>query len=99
MDFALSSLFAFSLYSLLQGLNIIPVVKNKIIDDIKLIRGYEIVVDKDSFNLQRNLNNWIWLDKKGEIPIDIDDDCIDAGRYILTKLISIKPKQKGHRPI
>jgi len=83
----------------LQGLNIIPVVKNKIIDDIKLIRGYEIVVDKDSFNLQRNLNNWIWLDKKGEIPIDIDDDCIDAGRYILTKLISIKPKQKGHRPI
>lgn len=82
-----------------EKLNIVPVIKNRIVDDIKLIWGYEIVVDKDSYNLHRNLNNWIWLDKKGEIPIDIEDDCIDAGRYILTKLISAKPKKKGHRPI
>lgn len=83
----------------LSGLNIVPVSKNKIVDDIKMLWGYTIIVDPTSFNLQKNLNNWVWLDKKGEIPSDVDDDCIDAGRYILTKLISTKPRHKGHRAI
>lgn len=83
----------------LAGINVVPVSKNRIVDDIKMIWGYTVIVDKDSINLQRNLNNWIWLDKKGEIPIDIDDDLIDAGRYILTKLISVNPKRKGNRAV
>jgi len=83
----------------LAGFNIQPVVKNHIVDDIKLIWGYKLIIDPSSYNLQKNLNNWVWLDKKGEIPSDVDDDLIDAGRYILTRLITAKPKQKGHRVI
>jgi len=60
-----------------------------------MLRDWIIIVDPNSFNLQKNLNNWIWLDKKGEIPIDIEDDLIDAGRYysrmtILPKMIQKK---------
>ena len=79
-----------------QGLNVKPVVKGLILDDIKLLWDYTIIIDPDSVNLQKNLNNWIWLDKKGEIPIDIDDDLIDAGRYATRTLI--KPViEHGHR--
>lgn len=64
-----------------KGLNIIPTVKNKVIDDIKNLWNYTIIVDPSSYNLQKNMNNWVWLDKRGEVPIDVDDDSIDAGRY------------------
>ena len=80
-----------------QGLNIVPVVKGLILDDIKMLWGYQIIVDPESYNLQKNLNNWIWLDKKGEIPIDVDDDLIDAGRYAARTLIKPLNKRKGHR--
>ena len=62
-------------------LNVKPTVKNPIIEDVKKLWGYKIIVTPTSYNLSKNLNNWVWLDKKGEIPIDIDDDAIDAGRY------------------
>jgi len=80
-----------------QDLNIKPVVKGLILDDIKMLWGYTIIVDPESYNLQKNLNNWVWLDKKGEIPIDIDDDLIDAGRYASRTLIKPIVKRKGHR--
>jgi phage terminase large subunit len=64
----------------LSGLNIREVIKNKIVDDVKSLWGFKIIVDPSSYNLQKNLNNWVWLDKRGEIPIDTDDDLIDAGR-------------------
>ena len=65
-----------------KGLNIRGVKKNKIVDDIKILLGYEIIVTPESINLAHNLNNWLWLDKRGEIPMDEEDDLIDAGRYI-----------------
>lgn len=83
----------------LKGINIRPVEKGKIIDDIKLLWNYKIIVDPNSFNLQKNLNNWVWLDKKGEIPIDIDDDLIDAGRYASMYLIKEPIKRKGNRAV
>jgi len=79
-----------------KGLHIIPVKKGRVVDDVKMLQNYKIIVDPDSFNLASNLNNWIWLDKKGEIPSDIDDDLIDAGRYYSGYII--KPRtSKGHR--
>lgn len=82
-----------------QGYNIEGVVKGKIIDDIKLLWDYKIIVDPNSPNLSRNLNNWIWLDKKGEIPIDTDDDLIDAARYYTRRIIVPLPTFKGNRII
>lgn len=64
-----------------RGFNIIPTIKNKIVDDIKALMEYEIIVTPESLGLEKELNGWIWLDKKGEIPIDEGDDLIDAGRY------------------
>lgn len=80
-----------------QGLNISAVVKGLILDDIKMLWDYTIIVDPESYNLQKNLNNWIWLDKKGEIPIDVDDDLIDAGRYASRTLIKPGLLKRGNR--
>jgi phage terminase large subunit len=80
-----------------QGFNIEAVHKGPIVDDIKMLRDYEILVDPESYNLHRNLNNWIWLDKKGEIPIDTEDDLIDAARYYAHRIIKPLPTRKGQR--
>lgn len=64
-----------------KGFNIIPAIKNRIVDDIKAIKEYEIIVTPTSYNLQKELNGWIWLDKKGEIPLDSFNHLIDPGRY------------------
>lgn len=80
-----------------KKLNIEGVHKGQIIDDIKMMWDYEIIVDPESYNLHRNLNNWIWLDKKGEIPIDEEDDLIDAGRYYMHRIIKPGTARKGHR--
>jgi phage terminase large subunit len=64
-----------------RGFHIQGAKKNPIVDDVKVLWGYKIIVTRESYNLQKNLNNWCWLDKKGEVPADVDDDCIDAGRY------------------
>jgi len=80
------------------GLNIQSVVKNKIVEDIKLIQGYQLIVDPSSYNLIKELNNWRWLDKRGEIPLDDWCHLIDAGRYIAqTMIANSKTKQHKHR--
>jgi len=51
------------------------------------------VVDPESYNLSKELNNWLWLDKKGEVPMDDWNHAIDAGRYIAKTMI--KPFKKA----
>jgi phage terminase large subunit len=65
----------------LMGINIKPVKKNKITDDIKLLQEYQIIVEENSFNISRELNTWVWLDKRGEIPLDDNNHTIDPIRY------------------
>lgn len=64
-----------------QGLNIVPAVKRKIVEDIKVISGYQIIVTPESYDIARELNSWVWLDKKGEVPLDADNHTIDPIRY------------------
>jgi len=79
-----------------KGFNIIPCIKNKIVDDIKAMREYELILTEGSTNLERELNSWIWLDKKGEIPIDDFNHGIDSGRYKTMHVL--KPNiRKGQR--
>lgn len=79
-----------------QGLNIKPVEKGKIIDDIKMLQDWMIIIDPESYNLQKELNNWTWLDKKGEVPLDDFNHLLDAARYYTR--MNIKPMtSKGHR--
>lgn len=71
--------------------NIRPVKKNPIVDDIKLLWNYKIIVDPESKNLSQELSTWEWLDKKGEVPMDIGDDAIDAGRYASQTILKAGP--------
>ena len=69
------------LYS--RGLNIKACRKNGIVENIKVVRGYRIIVDEDSYNLQNELNKYVWVDKQNKsIPIDKHNHLLDAGlRY------------------
>jgi phage terminase large subunit len=80
-----------------KGFNIHPVVKPKIVDSIKMLYDYMIIVDEESRNFQRELTNWLWLDKKGEIPMDEFDHLIDAMRYIVHTLIKPGGIKRGNR--
>lgn len=79
-----------------KGLNIVGAFKGRIVEDIKAIQDYEIIVHPDSFNLEKELNSYIWLDKKGEIPIDGFNHLIDAGRYKTMHSLR-RVKRKGQR--
>ncbi|GAG44280.1 unnamed protein product, partial [marine sediment metagenome] len=79
-----------------KGFNIKGAIKNRIVDDIKAIKEYEIIVSPTSYHLEKELNSWIWLDKKGEIPLDGFNHLIDPGRYKTMHVL--KPNiRKGQR--
>ena len=58
-----------------------------VIEGIKLMQQYELIIDKESHNLRKELNNYVWHDKKSDLPIDEYNHLIDASRYIITDLI------------
>lgn len=76
--------------------NIRAVKKNKIVEDIKLIWGYNIIVEENSKNLEKELATWEWLDKKGELPMDVGDDAIDAARYATQTLLKAGPAMSSN---
>lgn len=82
-----------------QSLNIKPVSKGKVNDDIKMLLEWDIIIDPDSFNLQKELNSWVWLDKKGEIPIDESNHLIDAARYYSRTVIKPIIERPTHKAI
>ena len=85
----------------LTGLNIIATKKGagSVLEGIKLLQNYEIIVDENSFNLGKELMNWIWLDRRGEIPLDAENHLIDALRYFVSTSINHTPIHSGHKII
>jgi len=79
-----------------RGFNIKAVKKGRVLDDIKMLLEWEIIVDEDSYNLGKELNNWVWLDKTGEITIDAFNHLIDAGRYYTRTVVNPITTQ-GHK--
>ena len=71
----------------LSGCNIKPIEKPKITDSIALLQDYELIIDADSTNLIKELNNYSWHDKKSEVPIDDFNHLIDALRYFVWNFI------------
>lgn len=76
-----------------KGLNIKECKKPKITDSINAILDYDLIVDKDSINLQNELNNYKWSDKGKEEPIDAFNHAIDAFRYAVTHKLNEKISQ------
>ena len=69
--------------------NIKPVVKRSgsVYEGIRIMQDYKIVVTENSLNLQKELNNYAWNDKKAGIPIDEYNHLIDAIRYVCLMMI------------
>ena len=53
---------------------------------IKKIQGYRLIVDAESINLKKELNNYCWNNKKAEVPIDEHNHLLDALRYAFEEL-------------
>lgn len=76
-----------------RGLNIKGIEKPKIIDRIALLQDWEIIVDPESINVIKELNNYVWHDKKSQTPIDDYNHHLDEIGYVLWDLVG-KPKVK-----
>lgn len=49
---------------------------------IRLIQDYKLIITEGSHNLAKELNNYVWSDKKAGIPIDEWNHLIDGIRYV-----------------
>lgn len=78
-----------------HGLNIKPTEKGagSITAGIAALQDYELIIDPDSTNLVKELNNYVWSDKKSNTPIDAFNHLLDALRY--ASYPTLKP-QKEH---
>ena len=66
-----------------KKLNIVPTIKgaDSVKYGISLIQDYDMVIDEGSIDLIKELNNYCWLEKKSETPIDKFNHGLDALRY------------------
>ena len=63
-------------------LNIRAVKKDGTVSEwLKSLQDYKLIVTEDSYNLVKELNNYVWSDQKAGIPIDAFNHLIDAFRY------------------
>ena len=51
---------------------------------ISLMQDYDLIIDSNSTNLIKELNNYSWLEKKSNTPIDDHNHLIDAARYAIS---------------
>lgn len=72
-----------------MGLNIKQCIKGpgSITAGIKAIQDYEIIVHPDSKEIIKELNNYVWHDKKSGTPVDAFNHYIDAIRYYVYPII------------
>lgn len=57
-----------------------------IIEGIKVMQDYILIIDNDSHNVVKELNNYIWIDRRGGVPIDKWNHLLDATRYYVSKV-------------
>tara|TARA_R110002049_G_scaffold70001_9_gene181150 strand:+ start:3106 stop:4320 length:1215 start_codon:yes stop_codon:yes gene_type:complete len=65
-------------------INIIPTVKGagSVSFGIALLQDYDLIIDPESTNLVKELNNYVWNDKKSETPLSNGfDHLLDSVRY------------------
>jgi len=69
-----------------KGCNLTAAIKGQgsITYGISLLQDYDLIVSEDSINLIKELNNYSWLEKKSNTPVDKFNHIIDAIRYAVT---------------
>jgi len=70
------------------GLNIKPTIKKSgsILSGIALMQDYQMVVDRDSHGIIREINNYVWAERNTK-PVDKYNHFMDAIRYALMYLL------------
>lgn len=71
-----------------KGFNIIPAIKgpDSIRNGIKGMQDYEMIIEENSTNLIKELRNYVWHDRKAQMPIDDFNHQIDPARYVFQYL-------------
>ena len=71
-----------------KGVNVKPTIKRQgsIMSGIALMQDFEIIVDRESHGVIRELNNYTWQEKNSK-PIDKWNHFLDACRYSLQYLV------------
>jgi phage terminase large subunit len=66
-----------------KGCSVKPSIKGQgsVTYGISLLQDYDLVISPDSTNLIKELNNYCWLERKSNTPIDKYNHLIDAIRY------------------
>lgn len=66
--------------------NIVPTIKGQgsVTYGIALLQDYDLVIDPESVDLIKELNNYCWLEKKSNTPIDNYNHAIDSIRYAVS---------------
>ena len=66
-----------------KGLNIMEAIKGQgsVTHGISILQDYDLIVDEDSIDLIKELNNYSWLERKSKTPIDKHNHALDAIRY------------------
>ena len=69
-----------------KGCNVVKAIKGQgsITYGIALLQDYDLVVEENSINLIKELNNYSWLEKKSKTPQDKFNHIIDAIRYAVS---------------
>lgn len=69
-------------------MNVTPAVKgpDSVRAGLRRMLDYEIAVSPESYNLKKELNNYVWNDRKSDTPVDDSNHLIDAARYAFMRL-------------
>jgi phage terminase large subunit len=77
--------------------NIHAISKRKIVEGLRLINNYKIVICGNSYNLEKEFLNYVWSDKKAGVPLDGWNHLCDCLRYYV-EYTTLTPKvQKPKR--
>ena len=81
-----------------KGCNIVPSIKGQgsITYGISLLQDYDLVVEENSINLIKELNNYCWLERKSNTPIDKWNHLLDAVRYAVSYQLQNPNRGKYH---
>jgi phage terminase large subunit len=79
-----------------QQYNVRPAVKpaGSVIEGIRMVQDYELIIDNESHNLTKELSNYAWDDKKAGVPIDAFNHLLDPMRYYVSMATRIRKKVK-----
>jgi len=81
-----------------KGCNIVPSIKGQgsITYGISLLQDYDLIVDENSINLIKELNNYCWLERKSNTPIDKWNHALDGIRYAVSYQLQNPNRGKYH---